>query len=115
MAMDPSKLAREDKVKVLSSILFLKEKRARKIKGCVCINGAPQRAYIPKEDAASPTVSTELTFITAAIAASDKRMVRCYDIPSAFANTDVDKDMLMVLKGELAASGHDGADNATSV
>jgi hypothetical protein len=31
-----------------------------------------------------------------------KEKVRSYDIPSAFVNTDVDKDMLMVLKGELA-------------
>jgi hypothetical protein len=46
-------------------------------------------------------VSTELTFITAAIAAKEKRKVRCYDIPSAFVNTDVDKDV-MVLRGELA-------------
>ena len=28
-------------------------------------------------------------FITAAIAAKEKRKVRCYDIPSAFVNTDV--------------------------
>jgi hypothetical protein len=48
-----------------------------------------------------PTISTESTFITAAIAASKRRKVRCYDIPSAFVNTDVD-DVLMVLKGELA-------------
>ncbi len=49
-----------------------------------------------------PMVSTELTFITASIAAKEKRMVRCYDVPSTFVNTDVDKDVLMVLKGELA-------------
>ena len=55
-----------------------------------------------KEDAALPTVSTESVFITSAIAASEKRKVRCYDIPSAFVNTDVDEDVLMVLKGELA-------------
>jgi hypothetical protein len=73
-----------------------------KIKGRACLNGAPQRAYIPKEDAASPAVSTESTFITGAIAASKHRKVRCYDIPSAFINTDVDKDMPVVLKGELA-------------
>jgi hypothetical protein len=54
----------------------------------------PQRAYIPKEEAASPTVSTELTFITAAIAASKRRKVRCYDIPNAFMNTDVDENVL---------------------
>ncbi len=51
-----------------------------------------------------PTVSTESIFITAMIMAKDnkKRQVRCYDIPGSFINTDVDKDVLMVLKGELA-------------
>ena len=86
----------------LSLLLFLKEKRTGKIKGRACLNGAPQRAYIAKEDAASSTVSTESTFITGAIAASKRRKVRCYGVPSAFMNTDVDKDVLMVLKGELA-------------
>ena len=28
--------------------------------------------------------------------------MRCYDVPSAFVNTDVDEDMIMVLTGELA-------------
>ncbi len=88
-------------MKALSSLLFLKEKRTRKVKGQACINGVPQRAYIPKEEAALPTISTELTFITAAIAASERRKVRCYDIPSAFVNTHVDEDVLVVLKGEL--------------
>jgi hypothetical protein len=89
-------------MRALSSLLFLKEKRTGKIKGRACINGAPQRDYITKEDAVSPTVSTESTFITVAIAAKEKRKVRCYDIPSAFVNTDVDEDVLMVLRGELA-------------
>ncbi len=50
-----------------------------------------------------PTVSTKSLFIMAAIAASEMRKVRCYDTPSAlFVNTDVDENVLMVLKGELA-------------
>ncbi len=49
-----------------------------------------------------PTVSTESVFMTSAIAASEKRKVRNYDISSAYTNTDVDEDVLMVLKGELA-------------
>jgi hypothetical protein len=89
-------------MKELSLLLFLKEKQTRKVKGRACINGAPKRAYIAKEDAALPTVSTESVFITSAIAANEKRKVRCYGIPSAFVNTDVDEDVLMVLKGELA-------------
>jgi hypothetical protein len=43
-----------------------------------------------------------LTFITATIAAKEWQRVRCYDVPSAYVNTDVDEDVLMVLKGELA-------------
>jgi hypothetical protein len=101
-AMDPSKLMREDRVKALSSLLFLKERHTGKVKGRACINKVPQRVYIPKEEAASPTVSTESIFITAVITANKKRQVRFYDIPSTFINTDVDKDVLMVLKGEVA-------------
>jgi hypothetical protein len=100
--MHADKLSREQRMRALSSLLFLKEKRTGDIKGCACINGAMQRNYIPKEEAASPTVSTELTFITALIAAHEQRVVQCYDIPSTFVNTDVDKDVIMVLKGELA-------------
>jgi hypothetical protein len=37
-----------------------------------------------------------------AIAASKKRYVCCYNVPSAFINIDVDENLLMVLKGELA-------------
>ena len=43
-----------------------------------------------------------MTFITAAIAANKKGSVQCYDISSAFVNTDVDKNVLMILKRKLA-------------
>jgi len=99
--MEASKLSREQRMRALSSLLFLKVKRTGDIKGRACVNGAPQRAYIPKEDAASPTVSTESTFITATIAAKEGRRVRCYNVPSAFINPDVDEDIIIVLKGEL--------------
>jgi hypothetical protein len=100
-AMVPAKLSQAEQMRALSLLSFLKEKRTGKIKGRACLNGAPQQAYIPKEDESSPTVSTESTFITGAIAASKRRKVRCYNVPSAFVNTDVDGDVLMVLKGEL--------------
>ena len=88
-------------MRALLSLLFLKEKRSGDIKGRACINGAPQRNYIAKEEAASSTLSTESTFITVLIAAHERRVVRCYDIPSAFVNTDINEDVTMVLKGEL--------------
>jgi hypothetical protein len=100
--MDASRLSREERLKALSSLLFLKEKQTGAIKGRACINGAHQREYISKEEAASPTVSMESTFITVATAANEKRKVRCYDFPSAFVNMDMDEDVLMVLKGKLA-------------
>ena len=100
--LEVSKLSREQQMRALSSLMFLKEKRTGDVKGRTCINGAPQRAYISKEDTASPTVSTKSTFITATIAAAEKRKVRCYDVPSAFVNTEVDEDVIMVLKGDLA-------------
>ncbi len=100
--MHANRLSREQKMRALSSLLFLKEKRMGDVKGRACVNGAPQCAYIPREEAASPTVLTESTFITASIAAHEKPFVQCYNVPSAFVNTDVDKEVIMVLKGDLA-------------
>jgi hypothetical protein len=100
--LDPTKLTREERMQALLSLLFLKEKQTGTIKGRACINRVPQCAYIANEDAALPTVASKSTFITASIAAKEKRMVRCYNVPSTFVNTDVDKDVLMLLKGELA-------------
>ena len=100
--MEAEKLSRKQRMRALSSLLFLKEKQTGDVEGRACINGAPQCAYILKEDAASPTVSTESTFITAAITAKEGRKVRCYDVPSPFVNTDMDEEVLIVLKGELA-------------
>jgi hypothetical protein len=82
-------------------LLFLKEKRSGDIKGRACINGAPQQAYITKDEAASPPVSTESTFITALIEAKEQPKVQCYNVPSTFVNTDIDEEVIMVLKGEL--------------
>ncbi len=82
--MDPAKLSREEQMRTLSLLLFLKEMRMGKIKGRACLNRAPQHAYIPKEDAAPLMVLMESTFITGAIAASKRRKVKCYDISSAF-------------------------------
>jgi hypothetical protein len=75
--METSKLSCEQRMHALSWLLFLKEKRTGDIKGQACINGTPQRAYIPKEDAVLPAVSTESKFITATIAAKDRRKVQC--------------------------------------
>ena len=77
---DPAMLSRAEKVRALSSLMFLKEKMNGKVKGRACVNGAPQRAYIRKEDTSSPTVSNESVFITSVIAAHKKTLcalLRC--------------------------------------
>ena len=60
VSKDPDMLSRSGKVKALSSLMFLKDNRSGKVKGRACVNGAPQRAYISKEDASSPTVAMNL-------------------------------------------------------
>ncbi len=100
--IDLCSLTKEDKLKVLSLLLYLKEKCCGNVKGQGCINEAPQRAYIPKEDTVLPTVSTESMFIMSTVAASKKRHVRRYNVPSTFVNTDMDENVLVVLKAELA-------------
>jgi hypothetical protein len=75
--MHADKLSREQRMRLLSSLLFLKMKRDGDIKGHACINGASQRNYIAKEEATSPTVLTESTFITALIAAHEQWVAQC--------------------------------------
>ena len=69
MPEDPDMLSRAEKVRALSSLMFTKEKRSGKVKGRACVNRAPQRSYIRKEDASFPTVANESVFITLVIAA----------------------------------------------
>ena len=98
---DPKSLTREERIQALSSLIFIKEKNNGDIKGRTCINGAPQREYIKKEDAASPTVAMDSTFITGAIDAYENRDVATCDLPGAFLHTVTDEKVIMVLRGEL--------------
>ena len=68
-------LTKEERVWCLSSLIFLKEKRDGRVKGRTCVNGAPQREYIKKEDATSPTVMTDSVFITSVVDAYGRRYV----------------------------------------
>lgn len=98
---DPKTMTQEQRKNALSSLIFLKEKANGDIKSRTCINGAPQRAYINKEDAASPTASTDSVFMIGAVNAHEKRDVVTADLPGAFLNTVTDELVFMVLKGEL--------------
>ena len=100
--VDGNKLSYEDRKEALNSLLFITEKRDGRIKSRMCANGAPQRKYIRKEDAASPTVAHESVKITSAIDAHEKRCVKVIDIPGAFLHGELDEYVIMVFRGRLA-------------
>ena len=54
---DLSMLSRAEKVRALSSLMCLKEKRSGKVNVRACVNGGPHISHIRKEDASSPTVA----------------------------------------------------------
>jgi hypothetical protein len=53
------KLSNKDKSKVLTLLIFLKEKRDGKIKARACANVSVQREHVAYEEAAAPTVALE--------------------------------------------------------
>eukprot|EP00984_Skeletonema_dohrnii_P016801 scaffold7524_cov79-Skeletonema_dohrnii-CCMP3373.AAC.1 len=95
-------LTKEERMRALSTLIFLKQKSSGDIKGRTCVNGAPQREYIRKEDAASTTAATDSLFITGAIDAHERRHVACCDLPGAFLHCETDEHVIVVLRGELA-------------
>ena len=82
-----SELTDEEKRKAQGVLLLLTEKRDGSIKGRACYNGAPTRAWLEKEDSASPTASTESITLLAALDASEGRDVMTADVPNAFVQT----------------------------
>eukprot|EP00804_Cyclotella_cryptica_P005141 CCRYP_018676-RA/>CCRYP_018676-RA protein AED:0.47 eAED:0.17 QI:0/0/0/0.75/0.33/0.25/4/0/800 len=102
--MHAHELTREQRVQALSLLMFLilTQKRDGRTKGQACANGSKQRGYIDKESATSPTVSTDSLMITAAVDAVELRDIVTLDILGAFLHADLDEDMIMVLRGELA-------------
>ena len=53
-----TELTPKQKKEALAYLMFLKQKRCGKIKGRGCADSRKQRAYVAREDAASPTVAT---------------------------------------------------------
>jgi hypothetical protein len=81
--------------------MFLKRKRCGRIKGRGCADGRPQRAYIQREDATSPTVSTQAVFLTSLIDAHEGRDVATVDIHGAFMHADMDDLVHLRLTGKM--------------
>jgi hypothetical protein len=87
-----------ERKRAMESLIFLVEKRDGRVKARTCANGNTQRAYMERNDAASPTAITESILIIATIDAKQKRDVMTADIPNAFVQMDVDE--INQVKGE---------------
>jgi hypothetical protein len=88
-------LLEEDKKKMLSSLIFLKEKKSGAIKARSCANRNPQREHITKEEAVVPTIALKSVFITSTIDAKESRKVVMVDIPGAFLHADKEDYVIM--------------------
>jgi hypothetical protein len=96
-------LTYNERKKALTLLMFFKEKRDSLVKACMCTNGHKQKdSTWLKQETTSPTVATELVFITAIIVVHKGRHIDCFDIPGAYLHTNVGKDITMVLKCRLA-------------
>ena len=84
-------LTLEQRKEALAYLMFLKRKRCGKVEGRRCADGRKQRAYIAKEEATAPTVSTEAVFLTAIIDTLEGREVAVLDVPGAFMQADIDE------------------------
>ena len=82
-------LTPEEKEKAQEALLFVTEKRDLTVKGRLCYNGKPLRAWTDKEDTASPTVSQEGVTLTSAIAAKEGRDKMSGDVPNAFVQANM--------------------------
>ena len=66
-------LSSKQKNKALGYLMFLKQKRCGRIKGRGCADVQKQQVWTNKEDATSPTVSTEAVLLTSVIDAKEQR------------------------------------------
>ena len=86
----------------LDLLMFLKENRDESIKGCGVAGIRQQEEKIEPKDAASPTVSTEVFMLIATIDVQEGREVEVVDIPGAYLSADMDNEVHLVFRGELA-------------
>ncbi len=72
---------------MLESHIFVERKQDGLLKEQQVAGGNKQEGYVTKEDASSPTVSSEAVMLTCVINATKKRAVAVVGIPNAFIQT----------------------------
>jgi Reverse transcriptase (RNA-dependent DNA polymerase) len=99
MPMCPSLLRANHRA--LPYLMFIKQKCIGQIKGRGCVDGWKERLHHSKEDANSPTVAVESVMLTSAIDAIENRDVATVDIPEAFMQVDMDKEVYVKIGGTM--------------
>jgi hypothetical protein len=99
-------LTEQERRRTMESLIFLVEKRDGSVKARTCVNGSTQRGYMDRDEATSPTASTESILLTAVIDAQQRRDVMTADIPNAFVQTSlgekpVGERITMKIRGPL--------------
>jgi hypothetical protein len=98
--IDPDELRAQHKCDALRAVNLINEKRCGRVKGRTCADGSKQKAYIPREEATSPTVSMEALTTSLVIDAHEKRAVAIFDVPGAYLNADMPDNKFVILKLE---------------
>lgn len=88
-------LSKAQRRQALAYLMFVKQKRCGKIKGCGCADGRKQRVYKTKEETSLPTVTTKSILLSCTINAYKHQDVATCDIPGAFMQADVDELILI--------------------
>ena len=92
-----SSLTPTQRRKALRKINLFKEKRDGVLKRHTCVDGRPQRAYIAKEDASSPTMFLDSPTTLFAIVAVEKRHVATADVSGAYLHAEMNEVVIISL------------------
>ena len=84
------------------NLMFLKEKCSGALNVHGCADGRPQRLYKTKHKTSSPTVSLKALFLTCLVDIMEGCCVMTADIPGAFMQADIDKQLFIKLEGDIA-------------
>ena len=95
-------LIREQCSTALKSIMKIKEKCGRRMKGHHCVDRRKQRGAIPIHEVMSPTSHMESVIMTSAVDAQELRYVTISDISGTFLHTANPNLVHMVIMGRAA-------------
>lgn len=92
----------EEREEIIDSLLLIEEKCNKDLKVRTVARGVQQKNFLKKEEVYSPMLNTTSIFIISRIEANENRVVRVHDVPNVFVQTDIDKKVVMKVKGKKA-------------